>query len=350
MLIMTSCAVSPWLVRAAAHPGAQRPAPMVQDNKAAFTKSTFGPQFSTRRRTAPSYGFGTSTRAQANKLFVSQEHTQLATAGSHSPGPGAGYRLHPAVGGAQPDGRRANAPRYSMTTAERFPGQKKVDISPGPGAHAVQSTAMGRQVTGAFKSEPRIGFGTAGREHVRKVFISQEHQKTDLHGMDSPGPAAPYSLPTTLGKQSQGSIKSPPTWVFSSADRKDPIEVMQLTKSAREPGPGTYAIKTSVGGQQVDSKIASQPMPSFGTGKIDTPLYISKEHIKISHFGKASPGPAANYQMGTSTGKQSIARGTPEHRLSATQPSWMFPTASRWAYLEKEARSNSTPGPGAYNI
>ena len=54
--------------------------------------------------------------------------------------------------------------------------------------------------------------------------------------------------------------------------------------------------------------------------------------------------------MGTSTGKQTIARGTPESRLNATQPSWMFPTASRWAYLDKEARNNSTPGPGAYNI
>ena len=51
---------------------------MPQPNKDAFTKSTFGPQFSTARRTAPAFGFGSSTRAQANKLFVSHEHTKLA--------------------------------------------------------------------------------------------------------------------------------------------------------------------------------------------------------------------------------------------------------------------------------
>ena len=45
--------------------------------------------------------------------------------------------------------------------------------------------AVGPQVLGRFHSAPSMGFGTAGRKEVRKVWISQEHQKIDMHGFDS---------------------------------------------------------------------------------------------------------------------------------------------------------------------
>ena len=50
------------------------------------------------KKQAPRYGFGSATRDQANKLFVSQEHTILATGGKDSPGP-AQYILPASVGG-----------------------------------------------------------------------------------------------------------------------------------------------------------------------------------------------------------------------------------------------------------
>ncbi len=58
--------------------------------KNAQMKSSFGPQALGARRTAPAFGFGTATRDQVGKVFVSQEHTALATAGTHSPGPCSG--------------------------------------------------------------------------------------------------------------------------------------------------------------------------------------------------------------------------------------------------------------------
>ena len=91
--------------------------------------STFGNQGSSSRRTAPAYGFGASTREVANKLFISQEHTALATAGMHSPGP-AIIKLPPSIGGKQPDGRRKDPPSYSFGTGERFMTERKVDRQP----------------------------------------------------------------------------------------------------------------------------------------------------------------------------------------------------------------------------
>ncbi|MGB0823622.1 MAG: hypothetical protein ACPGSK_05780, partial [Alphaproteobacteria bacterium] len=64
----------------------------------------------------------------------------------------------------------------------------------------------------------RAGFGSAERKNVKKVFISHEHMKIDLHGYDSPGPAM-YTLKSTMGKQDDGRMVNPPTWAFSTAPR-----------------------------------------------------------------------------------------------------------------------------------
>ena len=79
--------------------------------------------------------------------------------------------------------------------------------------------SVGPQVLGRFHSAPSMGFGTAGRKEVRKVWISQEHQKIDMHGFDSPGPGAPYVMKSTMGKQESSAMASPPAWVIGSAAR-----------------------------------------------------------------------------------------------------------------------------------
>ena len=63
--------------------------------------SMFGDQVSSTRRSAPGYGFGSSTRAHAQKVFVSKEHSMLASKGI-SPGPQ--YTIRSTVG-PQVDGR-----------------------------------------------------------------------------------------------------------------------------------------------------------------------------------------------------------------------------------------------------
>ena len=140
------------------------------------TRTTFGDQPLGSRKSQPSFSFGKSTREQAGKVFVSQEHTALATAGTHSPGPAAPYILPPSVGGKQPDGRRADPPSYGFGTGTRK-GRCKDPVFPGPGHYEKPPASVGPQVLGRFRSEPLMGFGTAERKHVQKVFVSQEHQK-----------------------------------------------------------------------------------------------------------------------------------------------------------------------------
>ena len=92
------------------------------------TRSMFGDQVYSKRRSAPAFGFGSSTRAQAGKVFMSQEHAKLATPG-FSPGPSA-YTLRASVG-AQVDGSKRSSPMWIFGTAERFSVAKRADANPG---------------------------------------------------------------------------------------------------------------------------------------------------------------------------------------------------------------------------
>lgn len=229
------------------------------------TRTTFGDQ--PTRTSAPSFGFGSSSREQAGKVFVSQEHTALATAGKGSPGPGANYQIPASIGGSQPDGRRKNPPSWSMGKNQRFTPKEEAKApdgrrgnNPGPGHYTKPPPAVGPQTLARFKSSPMVGFGTAGRKEVRKVWISQEHQRTDMHGMGSPGPAAPYQLGSTCGKMVNSDMKNPPAWVFGSAKHA-------ADRIAIGPGPA-YSLPQSVG-PQVDSRYPGAPTPGFGASTRD---------------------------------------------------------------------------------
>jgi len=305
------------------------------------TRSTFGDQPVSYRKSAPSYGFGAATRDTAQKCFVSQEHTIKSHAGRSSPGP-AVYLLPPSVGGKQPDGRKADPPVWGFGTAQRFrPKSAPVKPdghrgnTPGPGAYSTPPASVGPQVLGRHTTEPQMGFGTAERKNVRKVWISQEHMKLDMHGMDSPGPAVGYQIPSTMGKQVHSTAESPAAWVFGSAARaKD--------QPGREsPGPASVTLPQSVG-PQPDSRKPRAATPGFGASTRDmrAALYLGPGHEKGAH-GKLSPGPFAPYTLVESVGRQ-------VHSKTGTQPSAAFGKASRWASYERELKKNSTPGPGAY--
>eukprot|EP00322_Chrysochromulina_rotalis_P002286 CAMPEP_0115837084 /NCGR_PEP_ID=MMETSP0287-20121206/5039_1 /TAXON_ID=412157 /ORGANISM="Chrysochromulina rotalis, Strain UIO044" /LENGTH=311 /DNA_ID=CAMNT_0003290585 /DNA_START=17 /DNA_END=952 /DNA_ORIENTATION=+ len=309
------------------------------DNPKGTTYSTFGQQSLGGKASAPSFGFGSNSRDKQNNVFISQEHMAIQCAGKNSPGPA--MYTQPQSVGPQPNSRYRRAPTPGFGTAERFrkrPDAMKTDgrfgNNPGPGAYASPPASVGPQVLGRFKSEPLRGFGTAERKHVKKVWISQSHMKTDMHGMHSPGPAT-YALKSTMGKQDESVIPSPPTWVFSSAARTE------VEPGKHSPGPAAYTLQQSVG-PQLDSRKPSAGTPGFGasTRDIRAKIYIGEAQGK-SDFGKQSPGPAAPYQLVQSVGKQVLSQ-------TREAPAAAFSKHSRWADYEREQRKNAVPGPGAY--
>ena len=149
---------------------------------------------------------------------------------------------------------------------------------------------LGVQVSSQTHTEPLFGFGTAGREHVAKVYLSEEHNKS-LHGCDSPGPSM-YTLNAAVGNQ-----------------------VLSTMHSAATPG--------------------------FGASTRDQmgKIYISPEHEK-AQTGNNSPGPC-NYALPEGTGPQPLSK---YHSL----PAYGFGTAERW--MPNKTTSALAPGPGSYCI
>jgi len=196
---------------------------------------------------------------------------------------------------------------------------------------------VGQQVSSSKHTEPMFGFGSAGREHVAKVFVSEEHNKS-LHGIESPGPMM-YHLNGSVGKQELSKTRNQPAWVFSSSNR---FKYDHVKRAATSPGPGSYSLSQSVGPQVASTK-ASSPMPGFGTSNREQmeKLFISQEHEK-AQAGNNSPGPC-NYKLPEATG------GRQTSSKFSSQPSWGFGTSSRWT-SEKLKGKGATPGPGSYCI
>lgn len=290
-----------------------------------------GNQVASKKVSAPAYGFGSSTRQQANKVYMSAEHSRLSSSGN-SPGPSA-YSLRSAVG-TQADARKVSAPTWQFGSAERFTYEKKSTANPGPGQYTERS-AFGGQVSSAKETQPIYGFGSSERHHVANCFVSEEHNKS-RHGKDSPGPMV-YKLKGAFNKQDVSRQKNAPTWVFGSTNR---FKYDHVKRAASSPGPGAYSLSQAVGAQ-VSSTKQSAPCPGFGTSDRDhmAKVYLSPEHEKMM-AGVHSPGPVS-YTLAESTGKQAQSK-------NASMPSWGFGTANRWT--ADKSTNASSPGPGSYCI
>ena len=100
--------------------------------------STLGPQFSSARRSAPAFGFGSSSRDVANKVYLveggpgchveTKELNRLAP--PSQPGPGPVYMMRPAVG-PQVNGAIRSMPKWSFSTADRFQRNTGQAVIPG---------------------------------------------------------------------------------------------------------------------------------------------------------------------------------------------------------------------------
>ena len=300
-------------------------------------RSMLGEQPLSTRSSAPSFGFGASTRDVRAKVFISQEHARTGDGQSSvSPGPAAPYNLRASVG-KQNDGRKRSSPHWMFCQAERFTVEKRADRFPGPGAYAVRSS-IGPQFSSAIDSAPLYGFGSAGRDHVAKVYLSAEHDKS-FYGINSPGPLANYKIRASVGKQNDSRKPDKPAWVFGSTGR---FKYDHIKRAASSPGPGAYNVLASVG-PQVSSAMPSAMMAGFGTGDRDTrnKLFLSHEHEKTD-YGRHSPGPMA-YTLPSTNGKQMLSR-------NRSAPSVGFGTGARWSSDKPKLRGSTTPGPGAYSV
>lgn len=194
-------------------------------------RSTLGTQISSSRTSAPSYGFGSASREQASKLFVSSEHSKLAGGKNASPGPAVyeqpstlGPRASPIRHAtlASPQHRSLSPnlrmcrvasfftacaelaspfdspPRWVFGTSSRF-DKAKGTAAPSPDTYE-QRSSLGAQINSSLPNQPMPSFGSSTRESVRKVYVSEKHSNSAFGGMTSNGPAS-YGLKGSIGQQ-----------------------------------------------------------------------------------------------------------------------------------------------------
>ena len=297
------------------------------------TRSMFGTQPLSARRSQPSYGFGSATREHTAKLFVSNAHS-ATVGGKAGPGP-ATYHQRASVGN-QIDGRKASAPSWVMGTGDRFKQDSRSAsaAAPGPGTYALAGS-FGSQASSSIRTQPAPGFGSAERSHVAKIFVSEEHNKS-LFGTQSPGPCS-YDIKGCLGKQDASRLgvgASQPTWVFGSTKR---FQYDHVKRAAATPGPGTYVVSSSTGRQASSTRHSA---PIFGFGSSDrsqqAKLYMSPEHDKMN-FGINSPGPCT-YNLNGSVGVQRLSK-------DASSPGWCAPPHPAQDARAPPCHAYATPRP-----
>ncbi|KAL1500547.1 hypothetical protein AB1Y20_013202 [Prymnesium parvum] len=295
------------------------------------SRSTFGAQQLSRRKSSPQYGFGSSTREDQQKVFVSQEHASLnvAYAVPRSPGP-AKYEHRPAVG-PQVNGRIRSAPMWRFGEAERFSGPAGGSSSPGPAAYSLHPS-IGPQAVGSIRSLPKWGFGTSTREHQAKVYTDAKRAQLNVDAGRSPGPAKYDARGRRAdGSHVSGRIKTPPAWGFGKGARFNHDDTRH---AAAIPGPGAYPLPATVGPQLV-GLMPSSPAAGFGTStrQHHAKVYQSHEHEKYT--AGDSPGPAM-YSFTPAFGKQTTSR-----RKSSS--AWGFGTEDR--FDRKRSGRVNVPGP-----
>lgn len=186
-----------------------------------------------------SWKFGTSTRADQTKVFVSPEHAKTVTEFIDSPGPCA-YG-HKGSLGDQPDSRKSTNERFGMGTAERFyyDNTSQVEKSPpGPGTYTLRS-AQGKQTTSDKPSYPISSFPRADRDRTAQTVYLGPKQQQAFWGRNSPGPAV-YSPTASVGGQVSSEKPNVPKFGFGTSDRFAYINIGQ--RAMQSPGPGAYSV------------------------------------------------------------------------------------------------------------
>merc|ERR1712010_304765 len=111
--------------------------PDMADGTKPRIKSGFGPQAFSNKRSGPSYSIGKApNHVTVPKEFISPEHKKSVNAGLHSPGP-AVYDSKSSLQD-QVQSKKRTAPSFAFGSASRFRQPKGGAAStPGPGTYSV---------------------------------------------------------------------------------------------------------------------------------------------------------------------------------------------------------------------
>jgi hypothetical protein len=240
--------------------------------------------FYATHKSAPSIGFGTSTRKP------------LLESTDEAPGPGA-YSIKTTVLGNYPEAKIRTAPQFSLRSREKFgsPMTKAEDTStimePGPGHY-----------------KPRI---VNPQESIAPKYTIPKSRWIQDKAKLQPGPGA-YNLPDACGKQPLSTKPNFMPGKFGKGKRPDLIMV-----STADVGPGEYGCGIGACDTQVDSRKRTFGNMKFSqSGRDQAPV-----GTKSASWAGSIPGPGQYKLQKGLGGKGSgyVYRCSPQPRLSGRE-------------------------------
>jgi|TARA_B110001469_G_scaffold123018_1_gene134463 hypothetical protein len=212
-------------------PGRRSAAASISPGPGAYNNtSSVGRQIYSTNTSFPHYGFGTSDRAMAARVFISPQHSECGSIGLSSPGPASINNTSRGMG--------EGSHKFGFGTDGRWTREQmrlsQASEQPGPGTYTMDS-AQSQYASSSSPKEASYGFGTSNRAHAEKIFVSNAHAQGGAFVL-SPGPASRSSGPTSsMGRQASTRGRTAPMSSFGKASRWS-------LKIDTTPGPGAYAI------------------------------------------------------------------------------------------------------------
>jgi len=291
------------------------------------TRSQFGPQSESFKRTPPSIGFGTGPKFKLESQYISKEHSEALPA-HWSPGPGT-YRARSSIG-KQPESFRSNPRNHGFAKDSRFGSdqreQKTRSEMPSPGDYEAAVSCLGPQLQSKNKDIVPVRFGSSTRE----VNICQKGFEVPFYGRDSPGPKY-GARHGAFGDQASAHRKNGAHIGFTKDMKStDPAKPNDRERySAAIPSPNEYYVREKIGREKPRISFARDSREHAHT------VSLSPAGAEALFKGRGSPGP--NYHGHPSVGVQNEAG-----KRNSTV--CRFTKASRFP----APKADHTPGPGSY--
>jgi len=189
-----------------------------QDSPVRSLRSSFTKQPLSHMRSSTACGFGSAPREAASRQFHSSslDKATMRSAGSRATTMGPAYQ-HPSSFGRQTISRGRTAPSAGFGQSTRLGPRSDV---PGPGTYNAMET-LGGASRSDVRRAPRAQFGATTRDGASHVFISSRHEKTQFGGRAAPGPGA-YREMSALGRQTESRGRTAPSAGFGQSTRMMP--------------------------------------------------------------------------------------------------------------------------------